>query len=263
MSLNQGYFSSHFSDIAQNYRAVRFTDDAPITYILKHLDSLPAIAGLELGCGTGRYTAELLNTLDQMHSLHCVDASQDMLAELERRFKAQYPDRFTPVHSGAENVSHPADTLEAVFSFNALHHFDLAATLSNVSDWLRPGGMAFLYTRTPEQNASNLWGQFFPEFAVREDRLKSEAALMAAVEATDGLQNVEVRRFAYARSEDLTTILEKVDHYHYSTFRLYSTTELKEARETFRERLVENYPNTENITWTDYNLMVTARKVAT
>lgn len=260
MSLVQMPLGYHFSEIACDYGDVRFTDSEPIRYIEAQLRGLPAIVGIELGCGTGRYTAELFAALDGRLRLHCVDASAAMLAELGRTLNVKYEGRYTATHRTAERVRFAPGAHDAVFAFNALHHFDLLRVLRNISEWLRPGGLAFLYTRTPSQNERGMWGRCFPGFAEKETRLKDADTLRAAVEATPGLRCVETKRFAYDRRADLKTVLDKVDNYHYSTFRLYRGGELEAATQGFIKRLRTEFPDPDNITWTDHNLMLVAAK---
>jgi SAM-dependent methyltransferase len=202
----------------------------------------------------------LLAALDGRLTLHCVDACAEMLAELDRRLSGDYEGRYTIIHGTVEEVRFAPGACDAVFSFNALHHFDLPRALRNIAAWLRPGGLAFLYTRTPAQNARNLWGRHFPGFVEKEDRLKGRATLLAAVGATPGLRWVETKRFAYSRRADLDAVLDKVDRFHYSTFRLYRGDELEVARELFLNRLVDAYSDPDDIFWTDYNMMLVVEK---
>jgi SAM-dependent methyltransferase len=260
MSVDQHPFGYHFSDVARGYSAQRFTDPEPVAYIRGEISSLPAIAGIELGCGTGRYTADLFAALDGRLALHCVDASGEMLAELDRRLNGDYEGRYTITHATVEEARFAPGACDVVFSFNALHHFDLPHALRNIAAWLRPGGLAFLYTRTPSQNARNLWGRHFPGFVEKEDRLKDRASLLAAVDATPGLRCVEMKRFTFSRRANLDIVLDKVDNFHYSTFRLYGGDDLKAAREVFLKRLLDVYPDPEDILWTDYNLMLVVEK---
>jgi len=260
MSVDQRPLDYHFSEIAGDFRALRFTDPEPVAYIQGQLASSPAIVGIELGSGTGRYTAELFAALDGRLTLHCVDACAEMLVELDRRLSGDYEGQYTITRGAVEEVRFAPGACDAVFSFNALHHFDLPRALRNVAAWLRPGGLAFLYTRTPSQNACSLWGRYFPGFVEKEHRLKDRATLLAAVAATPGLRWVETKRFAYTRRADLETVLDKVDHFHYSTFRLFRPDELEAAREVFFKRLLVIYPDPEDIVWRDYNLMFVIEK---
>ena len=51
-----------------------------------------------------------------------------------------------------------------------------------------------------------------------------------------------------------------MDHHHDSTFCLYRRDAFETARELFIERLLDVYPDPEDIFWTDYNLMLVAEK---
>ena len=253
-------FDHHFSHIAPDYSALRITDPEPVAYIREQIGSLPTISGIELGCGTGRYTAELFAALNSRLTMYCVDASIEMLAELDLRLNGDYKGQYTITHATIEEARFAPGACDAVFSFNALHHFDLLPALHNIATWLRPGGLAFLYTRTPSQNARNLWGRYFPGFVEKEDRLKDRTTLLAAVNTTPGLRLVETKRFTFARRADLDTVLERVDNFHYSTFRLYREDKLEAAREIFLKRLLDVYPDPQNISWADYNLMLVVEK---
>lgn len=259
MTVDSRIFDSHFDDVAAHYRNVRFTDHEPIHFIRNHIRGAEPMQGVELGCGTGRYSVELLQTLPGLH-LHCVDTSTAMLEELDRRLKQDYAGRFESVQGRSEEVHFEPGSIDAVFSFNALHHFNLPHTLRRIALWLRPEGRTFLYTRTPTQNAMTLWGQYFPDFAERENRLKTAAQLREAIDAAPGLRWVEEKRFEFIRRADLLTVLKKVDHFHYSTFRLYSGDELETARQRFIKRLKRDFPDPRRIQWTDYNLMVVLEK---
>jgi ubiquinone/menaquinone biosynthesis C-methylase UbiE len=47
--------SDHFEQVAAVYDSLRTTDEAPIRKIRQYLPDRP-VTGLDIGCGTGRYT---------------------------------------------------------------------------------------------------------------------------------------------------------------------------------------------------------------
>ncbi|MHA2495787.1 MAG: hypothetical protein ACXAEI_09870, partial [Candidatus Hodarchaeales archaeon] len=53
----------HFDKIATIYRSLRQIDYKPLHRIFKLFDRSIPLQGLELGCGTGRYTEILLKQL--------------------------------------------------------------------------------------------------------------------------------------------------------------------------------------------------------
>jgi ubiquinone/menaquinone biosynthesis C-methylase UbiE len=252
----------HFSAIAPVYQSVRDTDQAPISTIQEFLPLLTIKKCIELGCGTGRYSEALLTAFEENGMLYCVDSNQEMLAALDANLASSYPDHYSIVHSDAEQLELASDEFEAVFSFNALHHFDMELTLHKIARWLRLQGRAFLYTRTPAQNARHIWGQHFPNFIEKERRLKSKDTLTHLVATTKGLTCVAVKKFTYQRQANLQDLLDKVRHYHYSTFRFYDPDGLDEACHTFTQRLKVIYPDLNHITWTDSNLMIVVERTS-
>jgi len=105
---------------------------------------------LDLGCGTGRLTAELLERMGRGHVVG-LDRSASMLAEATAHHASRPP--FTPLHDAS---THPSvltfvradgaalpfvDAFDAVFSTAALHWIpDHAALFVNVYRALAPGG---------------------------------------------------------------------------------------------------------------------------
>ena len=53
-------------------------------------------------------------------------------------------------------------SLDCVFTFNAIHHFDLIQFVRNAVRLLKTNGNIFMYTRLRVRNAGNIWGQYFP-----------------------------------------------------------------------------------------------------
>lgn len=91
-----------------------------------------AEAVLDLGAGTGKFTARLVGRGLQVSA---VDPSENMLAQLH----AQYPSVRTMVGS-AENTGLPTESADAVFVAQAWHWFDPIAASAEIARVLRPGG---------------------------------------------------------------------------------------------------------------------------
>jgi SAM-dependent methyltransferase len=187
----------HFKLVASVYDSLRTTDEAPVRRIRELLPD-GSVVGLDLGCGTGRYSRLLHGMLPDGSLLAASDVSAAMLAELRAGRDGQVP--LVRLRCTAEELPIRTGSLDLVTSFNSVHHFGLGRFLAEAARALRAGGRLFVYTRTPEQNARTLWGRFFPDFAEREQRLHSEAALRDAVDRTHGLQLVHIRSFRHARS---------------------------------------------------------------
>src|SRR6266516_6567217 len=74
----------HFERVAAVYESLRTTDEAPVRKIRQLLPDCP-VTGLDVGCGTGRYTRLLRALLPGGSRLAASDVSAAMLAQLPLR----------------------------------------------------------------------------------------------------------------------------------------------------------------------------------
>ncbi|MFQ6047034.1 MAG: class I SAM-dependent methyltransferase [Gemmatimonadales bacterium] len=180
----------HFRTVAPLYRELRELDVLTVRRVAHELVALSGstrcLKVLDVGAGTGRYAEAVLHDAGERLSIHyhgvAYDAEPEMLLKGigHRALETGSLDRVVGL---AESVPFGARSFDAVLSFNAVHHFDLAIFLAEAARVLRPYGRLIVYTRTPEQNQRTIWGQFFPHFAERETRLYSESTLRVALEA--------------------------------------------------------------------------------
>jgi ubiquinone/menaquinone biosynthesis C-methylase UbiE len=175
----------HFGRVAAVYESLRTTDEAPVRTIRKLLPDRP-VTGLDVGCGTGRYTRLLRGLLPEGSLLVASDVSPAMLTQLRAGTRGRAPG-VELLLAAAEELPVRTASLDLVTAFNCVHHFDLARFLTAAARVLQPGGKLFIYTGTPQQNARTNWGRYFPGFTEHEHRLYSEAAIQSAVRRTGGL----------------------------------------------------------------------------
>jgi SAM-dependent methyltransferase len=239
----------HFERVAVVYESLRTTDEAPVRRIGQLLPDRP-VTGLDVGCGTGRYSRLLRGLLPAGSLLAGSDVSAAMLAELKVGDHGRALG-VVPLLSAAEELPFRAVCLDLVTAFNCVHHFDLGRFLAAVARVLAPGGQLFIYTRTPQQNARTIWGRYFPGFTEHEQRLHSEAAFREAVWRTGGLTVVATETFRHPRSSTAGRLRTQAEGRHYSTFSLYAPEELRAAIVTFLARL----PGPE-VCWVDEHLLV-------
>jgi SAM-dependent methyltransferase len=103
------------------------------TALLALAEELGAHQILEVGCGTGRWLAELRSVSDYLYGL---DLSAGMLAQARRR---EAPLRL--VRGRAGQLPFPAGAFDLVYCVNALHHFHLQRRfVLEARRLLRPGG---------------------------------------------------------------------------------------------------------------------------
>ena len=100
---------------------------------------------LEIGCGTGLFTAEILKT---GASVTAIDISPDLL---DKARKNAGPGNVTFKVCDAENTGLESGGFDCVYGSSVLHHLDLDAALAEFSRLLKKGGR-MLFT---EPNMAN------------------------------------------------------------------------------------------------------------
>jgi SAM-dependent methyltransferase len=243
----------HFERVAAVYESLRTTDEAPVRRIRQLLPDRPVI-GLDIGCGTGRYSRLLRGLLPDGSLLVASDVSAAMLAELGTGNHG-HALGVVPLLSTAEELPLRTASLDLVTAFNCVHHFDLGRFLAAVARVLQSDGQLFIYTRTPQQNARTIWGRYFPGFAEHEQRLHSEAAFRDAVRRTDGIEVVATQTFKHPRSGTVERLRAQAEGRHYSTFSLYTPEELRVSIATFLARLPSR-----GVSWVDEHLLLVVGK---
>ena len=222
----------HFEQVAVVYESLRTTDEAPVGRIGQLLPGRP-VTGLDIGCGTGRYTRLLRGLLPDGSLLAAADVSAAMLAQLKAASRS-HALGVVPLLAAAEELPLRTASLDLVTAFNCVHHFDLARFLAAAARVLAPGGQLFIYTRTPQQNAGTIWGRYFPGFTEHEQRLHSEAAIRDAVRRTGGLTMAATQTFRHSRTSTAERLGAQAQGCHYSTFSFYTPEELRAAIATLR-----------------------------
>ncbi len=180
-------WQSHFSNIADNYKDLRTTDLEPIMKIQNDLENLSRIAMVDVGCGDGRYSLEICRRLGQKVSLHCVDANQEMLNNLNTFLSSQNITNFQTHQASAEELPFADDSIDCVLTMNAIHHFKFSEFLDEASRILTDTGLLFIYTRYRSQNRISIWGRYFPLFNEKETRLFELNELEEAVKKNPNL----------------------------------------------------------------------------
>jgi ubiquinone/menaquinone biosynthesis C-methylase UbiE len=253
--------SDHFSEIAPVYRDLRTTDLQPVRYVVKHLRGVSRISAADVGCGAGRYDLILFQHLARkIDHFYCVDTTQGMLEQVTDLLIRHCIRGFEIVRSVARNLPLPGEHLNCMFTFNAIHHFDVWRFLNEASRVLRGKGYLFIYTRFRSQNRQSIWGRYFPHFCEKETRLFESDELEQMVSATQTLRMEDVKFFRYQRASNLGKLLELARHRHYSTFSQYSKSELSACLLRFEKNIRKSFEDPDNVGWTDENVMLIIRK---
>lgn len=247
--------NSHFSEIAPKYRGLRTTDSDVIEHIINHIRKKSGITMTDVGCGDGRYSLELLKSLDNDSYLHCVDYNEDMIKYLKSYLMDNNILNFCAMPGDANKLPLESDSMDCIVTFNAIHHFDIQKFLAEVYECLRDDGHAFIYTRLRDQNSRNIWGKHFPLFSEMENRLFEFDELKYAVEKAE-MRIEHTNVFGHNRTSSLSSLVKKAKNNHYSTFTLYSNDEFEKSLEKFKQNIRNNFEDVENIQWQDENILL-------
>ena len=245
----------HFRRIAGAYRQLRTLDEAPVLYIRDTFAGRGSIRAVDIGCGAGRYDILFLRHLPKPH-LTCVDANERMLEELSRYLRMNNITNFDTLHASVDDLDLEADRFDALFTFNAVHHFHLQSFLSKAARAIRNDGWIFIYTRTPRQNAQTIWGQYFPSFLEKETRLYELAQMESCIHDTLRLRLNAVKTFSYRRRSELDRLLLQARGKHYSTFSLYTDDEFEDAIEAFAQNIRHRYYKSGEVQWFVKNVLL-------
>lgn len=268
--------SDHFRALAGRYQAVRSLDRRAARRIAKALARLPALPHglrlLDVGTGTGRYLRAMGEELARrgvaVGRAVGSDASRSMLGRfIELADAADQPERPAPsavstraVAAHAEALAFLDSSFDVVLTFNALHHLELSAFLTEAARVLAPRGHLVIYTRSAEQNLATIWGMHFPDFAARESRLYTRDDVRAALERHGAFTGVRLRSTAWWQFTSLPALVRQARARHYSTFRFYGPDEFAQALATFRERVRRSYACPWAIPVRNNHTIVTARR---
>jgi ubiquinone/menaquinone biosynthesis C-methylase UbiE len=117
----------HFSRLA-----VRLTDLDPVLFIREQLKNLSRIDAADIGCGAGRYDLLFFQHLKNLR-LTCIDINKSMLKETALYLKSNGIINFEMIQSGADDIPLGNDSMDVVFTFNAVHHFNFQEFLENAA----------------------------------------------------------------------------------------------------------------------------------
>ena len=249
----------HFSGVAATYNELRTTDLEPILFIKDILGGRQSVRAIDVACGGGRYSLLLCQYLPGIE-LTLNDRNESMLSRAARHLSENGIGNFTTIEADVAHLHLPDDALDAVFTFNAIHHFDPCLFVNKAARALAVGGHLFIYTRLSSQNARSIWGRYFPAFAEKEDRLYRLSDLESCRDSSSSLSPARVTRFRFQRRAPLAQLLHQVRSKHYSTFSLYSAAELNRAVIEFERTLRKRFPDPDWIEWSDENVMIVYRK---
>jgi ubiquinone/menaquinone biosynthesis C-methylase UbiE len=198
----------------------------------------------------------LLEHLGERLYLICIDGNEKMLSELCKNLQG----RAKIIKASAECLPLSVNSLDCIFTFNAIHHFKFLSFLEEVARVLRTNGYLFVYTRLRSQNKKNIWGTHFPKFHEMERRLYELSEFKKIPKKIPSLELESIEYFKYERVASLEWLVTQAKEHHYSTFCLYEEKEFEEALEKFKRNVINHYRDTSRVVWNDENIMFVIKK---
>ena len=250
----------HFTEIATDYNDLRYTDMEPIKFLREKLTGLNYTRGVDVGCGSGRYSLLLLQDIPNL-KLVCGDVNDEMLKVANRYLSDHGLETFYTQKFHANELSFTPGSLDCIFMFNAIHHMDAVKFLNGAAPRLNPTGRIFVYTRFNDQNANSIWGKYFPKFLEKETRLSDHEKVQEWAKCLKGLMLEDIRYFTYKRISTIDDLVNRALHHNYSTFSLYEPEEFKTGLAQFQARLKLEFPNPNHVEWTAGNVMLVFRRI--
>ncbi len=117
--------------------------------LIRHAELQGGRSCLEVGCGTGLFTAMLARSGAQVEA---VDISPDLLGKARQREGCE---RVTFRLGNAETGENLEGPYDAIVGVSVLHHLDCSRTLPSLVGHLRPGGR-FVFTE-PNRRNPQIW----------------------------------------------------------------------------------------------------------
>jgi SAM-dependent methyltransferase len=225
-----------FNQVAAVYDAGRgLTEEALGTWreaVFRHLTGPFALPGLDLGCGTGRFTAALAGWLGcEMIGL---DPANEMLAQASNDEPSQY------VLGRAEAIPLKDGSCEFAWLSTVIHHFDdLGLVGRELRRVLRPGGAVLIRSWFPGRAEVTHFRYFpgarriaetFPTISAVEVALGGSGFRVESLESVSQLTAPDLRAFyKRVRTRADTTLLRLSDEEFEEGLRLLEGEAAKEV----------------------------------
>jgi ubiquinone/menaquinone biosynthesis C-methylase UbiE len=234
---------SDYESISQYYDRVRTFDPRYTQGWLDHMMAHGHLAErervLDVGCGTGRYTALIQGRIGR--PVVGLDMAAGMLEGAKRKAQSTGAD-LRLVRGSAEVLPFRTGSFDAATLLLVCHHIeDLASMTRELFRVLGPGGRVLLQTRDHDEIEASYIAMFPGVLEIDLARFPPVAELEGYLRAA-GFEGV-----GHAREENpgftltIPDIMGKVDERFISTLSLMSDEEFSEGREVFHQRLVERY----------------------
>lgn len=190
-----------YNTIGKGYNTTRRADPYIAGRLYELLSPVPGGSYLDIGCGTGNYTAALMQKGLNMQG---ADPSATMLQEARKKIPGA-----ELVCANAENLPFDKDSFDGSIASFTFHHWsDKLKGLSEMYRVLKPGARLVFLSFTPEQMRGYWLYHYFPEMIQRSWELVPGIAGMEKLLNETGFRLAATEK--YFVQDDLQ------DHFLYS-----------------------------------------------
>jgi len=151
--------SVNYNEISKIYDDVREGDVILIDHFLQELPADDFLKILDIGCGTGNYTALFQKVTQAKHyRVHGIEPSEGIISKARQKnsqviFK----------QAAAEDIPLEADFFDFVYMTDVIHHIpDVRKMFAEIHRILKPQGKACIATQSHKQIEKRPIAQFFP-----------------------------------------------------------------------------------------------------
>jgi|WetSurMetagenome_2_1015567.scaffolds.fasta_scaffold222186_2 ubiquinone/menaquinone biosynthesis C-methylase UbiE len=221
-----------YDQISQIYDDVRRADLDLINAFLERIQLDETSRVLDIGCGTGNYTA-LLQKLTRAQ-LFGVDPSNGML-EKARQKNPQIAFR----QAEAASLPFARDFFDFSYMTDVIHHIpDIAALFTEIGRVLKPGCSLCIVTQSHQQIAARPIAQFFPGTIVADQRRYPDIPAIIQAGQAAGLVHARTDLSGVGETIELSQpFLELVREKGYSMLHLISQEEYAQGLQALEQRL--------------------------
>jgi SAM-dependent methyltransferase len=224
-----------FAPLARSYDALRPADENwwRVVELVARVGELRGRRVLDVGCGTGRWAAALVERFGCQ--VTGIDVSPEMLEVARERV----PDGVDLCLAAAERLPFAGGSFERVLMTLVVHHVERGSAFAEAHRVLGRDGKLIILTFDPEHFAGHYLNRYFPSFLSVDTQRFLPATKLAEGLRAAGFADIRVRPHRQTASVGRNAALAKIRGRHISTFQLISDHEYEAGLARAERKLPE------------------------